>query len=219
VCVCVCVCVCLCFCVCVCVRGCVHERVTSPLNETCPQQQFAYSFYRRTWRATTHPWLDHSNESHHLWTSHVTSEWVMSPTLFFLYRHTWRAITHPWLGHSNESRHIWMSHVTHERVTSHMNELRRIWMCRVPSMYFFVPAHMESNDTSVPELQQCVTSHMNESCHIRMSHVTYEWVTSHMNESRHIWMSHVISEQVTSHMNVSCPQNSVFLYQHTLERK
>jgi len=26
-------------------------------------------------------------------------------------------------------------------------------------------------------------SHMNESCHIWMSHVTYEWVMSHMNES------------------------------------
>ena len=29
-------------------------------------------------------------------------------------------------------------------------------------------------------------SHMNESCHIWMSYVTYEWVMSHMNESCHI---------------------------------
>jgi len=27
--------------------------------------------------------------------------------------------------------------------------------------------------------------HMNESCHILMSHVTYEWVMSHMNETCH----------------------------------
>jgi len=39
-----------------------------------------------------------------------------------------------------------------------------------------------------------VMSHMNESCHIWMSHVTYEWVMSHMNESCHIWMSHVTYE-------------------------
>ena len=50
---------------------------------------------------------------------------------------------------------------------------------------------------------------MNESRHVCMSHVkyqsvTYERVTSHMNESRHIWMSHVTYERVTSHMNESC---------------
>jgi len=35
---------------------------------------------------------------------------------------------------------------------------------------------------------------MSQSCHIRMSHVTYEWVMSHTNESCHIRMSHVIYE-------------------------
>jgi len=39
---------------------------------------------------------------------------------------------------------------------------------------------------------------MNESRHIWMRHVTYEWVTSHMNETCHIWMSHVTWEWVTS---------------------
>ena len=42
--------------------------------------------------------------------------------------------------------------------------------------------------------------HVNESCHIWMSHVTCEWVMSHMNESCHIWMSHVTYEWVTSHI-------------------
>jgi len=39
---------------------------------------------------------------------------------------------------------------------------------------------------------------MNESCHIWMRHVTYEWVMSHMNEACHIWMNH------TTYINESC---------------
>jgi len=56
-----------------------------------------------------------------------------------------------------------------------------------------------------------VVSPMNESCHVCMSHVTYEWVMSHiwrsrvsdewvmwrMNESRHRWMSRIAYEWVT----------------------
>ena len=49
-----------------------------------------------------------------------------------------------------------------------------------------------------------VMLHMNESCHIRMSRVTYEWVMAHMNESCHIWMSHVTYEWAMSHMNKPC---------------
>jgi len=37
---------------------------------------------------------------------------------------------------------------------------------------------------------------MNESCHIWMSNVKYEWVMSHMSESWHIWVSHVTYEWV-----------------------
>jgi len=40
-------------------------------------------------------------------------------------------------------------------------------------------------------------SHMNESCHTWMRHVTHEWVMSHMNEACHTWMSHVTSKRVT----------------------
>jgi len=49
-----------------------------------------------------------------------------------------------------------------------------------------------------------VMSHMNESCHTWMSHVTHEWVMLHIDESCHIWMSHVTHEWVMSHMNESC---------------
>ena len=45
---------------------------------------------------------------------------------------------------------------------------------------------------------------MNESCHMWMSHVTYEWVMSYMNESCHIWMSHGTCEWVMSHIAASC---------------
>ena len=64
-------------------------------------------------------------------------------------------------------------------------------------------------------------SHMNESCHIWMSHVphinescdTYEWVMSHiivshvthMNESCHIWMCHV------THMNAIGVMSHIFM--------
>jgi len=44
---------------------------------------------------------------------------------------------------------------------------------------------------------------MHESCHIWMSHVTYEWAMSHTNESCCIWMSHVAYEWVMSHVNTS----------------
>ena len=47
-------------------------------------------------------------------------------------------------------------------------------------------------------------SHVNKSCHVWTSHVTYEWVMSRMNESCHVWMSHVTYEWVMSHMNESC---------------
>jgi len=46
---------------------------------------------------------------------------------------------------------------------------------------------------------------MNESCHIWMSHVTYEWVMSHMHKSCHTCINRVSCECVVSHMNESCP--------------
>jgi len=49
-----------------------------------------------------------------------------------------------------------------------------------------------------------VMSRMNEPCHVWMSHATSKWVMSRMNESCHIWMSHVTYEWVMSRMNESC---------------
>jgi len=53
---------------------------------------------------------------------------------------------------------------------------------------------------------------MNESCHIWMSHVTYEWVMSHMNESCHIWMSHVTYEWNLTHTELYHEWTSHVMY-------
>jgi len=56
-----------------------------------------------------------------------------------------------------------------------------------------------------------VMSDMNGSCHVRMRHDTCEWVMPHgieswhtCNESCHIWMGHVTYEWVISHTQESC---------------
>jgi len=52
-------------------------------------------------------------------------------------------------------------------------------------------------------------SHGNESCHMGMSHVTWEWVMSYGNESCHMGMSHVTWEWVMSHGNESCAKEEL----------
>ena len=60
------------------------------------------------------------NESCHIYTSHVTHEWVMS--------------------HMDESWHVWMSHVTYEWVISQMNMSCHIWMSH--GTYGWVMSHI-----------------------------------------------------------------------------
>jgi len=48
-----------------------------------------------------------------------------------------------------------------------------------------------------------VMSHLKESCHVGMTHVTYERVTSRRNELFHIWISHVKHQFVMSHVKES----------------
>jgi len=47
-------------------------------------------------------------------------------------------------------------------------------------------------------------THMNEACHVWMSHIKFRWVVSHVKESYHVWMSHVTCEWVVSHLDASC---------------
>jgi len=79
--------------------------------------------------------------------------------------------------------------------------------------------------SSAVEICEWVMSHMNEWCHIWMSHVTYEWVMSHMNEWCHICacvichlgMRHVINGWVMSHLWISHVTH-VKESRHTCER-
>jgi len=109
----------------------------------------------------------HTNESCHVWMSHVTCGWVMS--------------------HMNESCHIWMSHVTYEWVMSHMNESCHIWMSHVTYWRVcpFSPLNSSWPVVTWREKKEkiCVcVKRAYKSCHMWMSHVTCEWVMSHMNE-------------------------------------
>jgi len=58
--------------------------------------------------------------------------------------------------------------------------------------------------------------HMDEPCHIWMSHVTYEKVMSQMYESCHIWMSHVPSNLTHLKCDMS-PVTYVWVMSHTNE--
>ena len=145
----------------------------------------------------------HIDEPCHIWMSHVTFEWVMS--------------------HLNESCHTWMSHVTKE-----LSKDSEPWAC-ICHRWFFKRALKlvallckEICNLSLglllsqmifqkrPELAT-IMSHINESCHIWMSHVTHDWVMSqksfykrptfatimsHMNDSCHIWMSHLTKDSI-----------------------
>ena len=44
-------------------------------------------------------------------------------------------------------------------------------------------------------------SHVNESCHIRISHFTYKWVCHAWNEPHHTWMRHAAYGIAMPHMN------------------
>jgi len=82
-----------------------------------------------------------------------------------------------------------------------------IWMSYV--RYEWVTSHMNE---SCPIWMSHVMSHMNESYPIWISHVPCEWVMSHMNESRPIWMSHVTHDWVMLHLTVSCTIACVLSY-------
>jgi len=157
--------------------------------------------------------------------SHGTCDWVMAHVI-----ESW----HIWLSHGtyedsrvNDLWHIWvsgqMNHGTCDWVMAHtqkdMEESRhkKKWMsARLvcgKSAVTCAPVHMRES------------SHINESCHILISCVTYEGVISHMDESCHIWMSHVthINESChiwnshVTHMNESCGMQQVGCDMHAFD--
>jgi len=76
--------------------------------------------------------------------------------------------------------HTWMSHVTHMNQTCHTHE----WDMSHTRMRHVTPWPSVWKRSAVAwlgaiPLRRCFT------CHIWMSHITYEWVMSRMRESRH----------------------------------
>jgi len=147
--------------------------------------------------------MSHMNESCLIWTSHVSYD---------------------------ESCLIWMSHVIYKWVTLNMCDMTHSQVTR--HVYDEWVMYHASYLNESCHAYEWVMSHMNESCLIWMSHVTYEWIcvtwlihkwhviymtnescithriwmshVTHMNESCLIWMSHVSYEWVMSHMNKPC---------------
>jgi len=138
-----------------------------------------------------------------------------------------------------ESCHVSMSHVTYQWVMSRINESCPMWTAqghwRSCPPASWVVSHVSHLNESRAYLiwMSCVMSHINEACHMRMSHIRL-WTTSKAlipclqtlilllkSEFTHLgkkkpWMifltwliasivvSHVMYEWFMSHMNESC---------------
>jgi len=147
----------------------------------------------------TYEWvMSHMNESCHIWMSHVPYEGVMSHT-----QRACNGMGHlpaQWVVcRMNESCLIWMIYVSYEWVMSRMNESCPLSMshvthaeglqwCGTPSctttshrlllLPHLLRQHQRAlTDSALPTILHWpirVMFHMNESCHIWMSHVSYE---------------------------------------------
>jgi len=153
----------------------ISEWVTSYLNKSrhiwmCHVPKIRFSCTSIPWREnnTSVTGLQqcvtsHMNVSHHISTNHVTSEWVMSPTIFVLHQHTLES-------HDTFGTGSW------QWVASYMNESRHIWMSHVPSIFFWYRHTWRA-------ITHLWRSHSNGSRHLWMSRVTCKWVTSILIES------------------------------------
>jgi len=144
------------------------------------------------------------NEWHQTWVIHITHEWVTSHNQFVRVERT-QELT----PRTNEWHQVWVSHVTqtvcrsdedtiigamYEWVMPHKNGSCYVWInCDI---YKSVTLHM--NTSHHTNSMQEKRGHKSWR-YTRIRHVTYEWVMSHMNESCHIWMSDVTYECVTPH--------------------
>ena len=95
----------------------------------------------------------------------------------------------------NESCHIWMRHVTYECFVCTVD--RTFHYIYVPIISMFPLSPCSHYPLICKRCAWHVTTHSYVTGH------TYEWVMSHMNESCHIWMRHVTYEwNVSSECNV-----------------
>ena len=105
--------------------------------------------------------------------------------------------------------YIWMIHectyeCTYEwftsrtRRTQDTTRMRAVWRRRPATLLCqWVILHTKSHVTD-----EGVMSLMNESCHIRKSHVTNAHINAHMNDSR--MNTHMNDSRMNAHMNDSC---------------
>jgi len=91
--------------------------------------------------------------------------------------------------------HMDESYIEYEGALSHMNGCH-VW---TRPFFFFL-----SRVANTQRNHSCVTTHINESRSISMSHVPYQWVTSHIDESSLMSMHHVEYERALSHVKESC---------------
>jgi len=177
------------------------------------------SRYTKMSHVTREEVMSHKNESCHALLSHVAREWVMSllfwPTIDGEFD-DWKVMSHM----KEQSRHTWISHVANEQVMSHkneslVNESCRTWMSHVTAIFADTWQQTDGWRVMSHTNKESPTSHMNESCHMRRSQVTQEWVMSHVNEACCTWISHVTARLAdnlqqtdesgdVSRMNESC---------------
>ena len=161
----------------------VWEWVMSHMNESCQK-----------WMShVTHEWaMSRMNESEHAWVRHVTHEWALSISTAThcnklqstaTYCNTMQR-TYEWdMSHTNEPCPSALQHTA-----THCNTLQHtVTYCNTLQLQ-----HAHMNETchtrmSLVSLYVCMSI-------IRMSYVTYAWVMSRMNESCHVWISHVTYE-------------------------
>ena len=157
-----------------CVTYAMNECVTyawvmSQLNMAC----HPYELFVSRMKDSCHIWMP----SCHVWMSHVA------------YERAPQRVCKDNEGHGAHECvcHVCMSHVTRELVVSPMNESCHICMSHDMRMryvtYECIMSHTQEHYAEYANASTD-TAPMSEG-------VTYAWVMSHVNEVCHIWMSHV----------------------------
>ena len=148
------------------------------MNESCHTYEWVTSRAIPS-HCTLHSRVPPQNKRH----SHSTYDWVMSRL---------NESCHMWMSHDvSRSCQMSMRHVTYEWVTPRVNE---VWNTHglVVAANTIESSMSATKQTPKYTIHSCVPSqnnrhrhgtyervmsHMNESCRLRMSHVTYDWVT------------------------------------------
>jgi len=141
--------------------------------------------------------VTYQSETYHIWMSHVIHQW----DIFVCAGERSRLLNIVMLSHWCVT---WLIHVWHVNIVM-VSDWNVAWLIHVWHVKIVIVCADERSRQLNIVMQQ------NESCHICMRRVTYEWVMSHINESCHIWMSHVtyqwdifvcVGEQLRLQLNI-----------------